>query len=216
MKRINAAEFSTYERFYRANLLNSISGYKQVALIGTSNRDGLSNLGLFSSIVHLGADPALIGYIQRPVSGAGDTYRNIMEKGYYSINLVPEKILEQAHYTSAKFPSDVSEFSTCRLTEEYSPGFPAPFVFECPVKIGMKLVEVVPITYNNTRLVIGAVELLMFPKASLRDDGNLDLSVANLVSVTGLETYHRMEKIATYPYAKANAVPDFGIKSNSI
>lgn len=209
MKRINAAEFSSYDRFFRANLLNSISGYKQVALIGSSNRDGQSNLGLFSSIVHLGADPALIGYIQRPVNGAGDTYRNIMEKGYYTINLVPERILEQAHYTSAKFPAEQSEFEACKLTEEYSPGFPAPFVFECPVKIGMKLVEVVPITYNNTRLVIGAVELLMFPKSSLLDDGNLDLNLSNLVTVTGLETYHRTEKIATLPYAKANAVPDF-------
>ena len=175
MQVIAATALSGMERFYRANLINSISGFKPVALIGTRNAAGQTNLALFSSIVHLGADPALIGFIQRPVGLSGDTFRNIEATGYYTINLVPETILQQAHNTSARFAPDISEFDVCGLTALQENDFPAPFVKECPVRIGLKLVEVIPIRHNNTSLVIGAIELLQYPDTLLQPDGNLML-----------------------------------------
>lgn len=207
MQVISAAALGKMERFYRANLINSISGFKPVALIGTQNKSGQTNLALFSSIVHLGADPALIGFIQRPVGQSGDTFRNIQENPFYTINLVPQDILVQAHYTSARFPSDVSEFDACGLTETYESGFPAPFVNECPVKIGLQLVEVIPIRHNNTQLVIGKVELLLFAEALLQPDGNIALHEAGLLAVSGLETYHKPVRVASLPYAKVENVP---------
>ena len=130
---IHHADLAGMERFYRANLINGISGYKPAALIGTRSPAGNSNLALFSSIIHLGADPALIAFIQRPVGVSGDTYRNILSVGAYTINLVPASILEKAHYTSAKFDPETSEFSACALTEEWIEGFTAPGVKECQI-----------------------------------------------------------------------------------
>ena len=48
------------ERIRRLNIINSISGIKPANLIGTSSNSGQSNLSIFSSVIHLGSDPALV------------------------------------------------------------------------------------------------------------------------------------------------------------
>lgn len=206
---ITETELNSYERFYRANLINSVSGYKPAMLIGTQNKQGQTNLAIFSSVVHLGADPALIGFIQRPVDVSGDTYRNIRETGYYTINHVHEPFIEQAHYTSARFHPSQSEFEACRFSPEYINGFAAPFVQESQVKMAMEFVDETLIPYNNTRLIIGAVRFIVLPDHVLEANGNLDLSLVQDVAISGLENYHRVDRIASLPYAKVTELPDF-------
>ena len=53
-------------RIERLNLINSLSGIKPANLIGTINEDGTENLAIFSSVVHLGSNPALFGFVLRP------------------------------------------------------------------------------------------------------------------------------------------------------
>lgn len=207
MRTIDLQELKELERFYRANLVNSISGYKPANLIGSISSKGQTNLALFSSVVHLGADPALIGFIQRPVGVSGDTYRNIIETGYYTINQVNTEIVERAHYTSAKFDPEVSEFDACHLSEDFVSGFKAPFVKESPVKMGLQFVEEIFIKHNNTRLIIGAIELILLEEELLEADGNIQLDKGEIVSISGLETYYKPSKIASYPYAKAEKLP---------
>ncbi len=57
-KHFSLSELQTWDRFTRANFINSLSGFKSLSLIGTVNGNGVSNLAVFSNIVHLGADPA--------------------------------------------------------------------------------------------------------------------------------------------------------------
>ena len=57
------SEIESWERFYRANFINSLTGFKSVNLIGTVNTTGQANLGIFSSIVHIGSNPPLLGYV---------------------------------------------------------------------------------------------------------------------------------------------------------
>ena len=73
MQQFTPAEWQSWERFYRANFINSLTGFKSSSLIGTINAQGVPNLGMFSSMVHIGSDPALIGYINRPVAAAPHT-----------------------------------------------------------------------------------------------------------------------------------------------
>jgi len=40
------------ENRYRANFINSITGYKSANLIGTVSSDGVENLAIFSSVTH--------------------------------------------------------------------------------------------------------------------------------------------------------------------
>jgi len=37
--KVTAPEFQQWERFYRANFINSLSGYKSASLIGTCNAE---------------------------------------------------------------------------------------------------------------------------------------------------------------------------------
>ena len=52
-------------RIKRLNLINSITGIKPANLIGTISKNSHTNLAIFSSVIHLGSSPSLIGFIIR-------------------------------------------------------------------------------------------------------------------------------------------------------
>jgi len=204
IKHISAPEIQKMDRFYRANLINSLSGYKPANLIGTYSKNGLANLALFSSVVHLGANPALLGHIQRPVGELSHTYKNIKRNRYYTINHVHESFIENAHFTSAKFADSISEFEAFKLTEEKLLDFNAPFVKESKIKIAMKFVQEIPIELNNTFLMIGLIEHIFIEKDTILKDGSVNLNIVNDVCISGLETYHKVSKIKSLPYARVD------------
>ncbi len=209
MKHFTQTDIQQLERFYRANLINSVSGYKPANLIGTVSADSVANLAIFSSVVHLGADPALLAFIQRPLGEQGHTYHNLKENGYYTINHVHRQFVEQAHYTSARFDADVSEFEACGLNAEWLAGFPAPFVLESQVKIGMRFVQEIPIALNNTIMVIGQIEHLFIAEHAIRENGSVALDQLDGVCISGLESYYNTSLLAEFPYARTSALPDF-------
>lgn len=200
---ISPEELNDYDRFYRANLINSLSGFKSASLIGTKNESGISNLAIFSNIVHLGADPALIGFVNRPLEAAPHTLSNIESTGVYTVNHIHTDWIKQAHQTSAKYPEGVSEFDACGFTEEYIDGFNAPFVKESVIKYGMKLKEIIPIKYNNTFFVIGEVVMVEVPKELIAEDGFIEADKANSCCSLGIDGYYSTELITRLPYAKA-------------
>jgi len=199
---IKAEELNNMERFYRANLINCISGYKPVSLIGTVDEKGRHNLAIFSNIVHLGADPALVGFINRPRAAAPHTIANIETTKVYTINHIPASLIEQAHQTSAKYPEGWSEFEATGIEPEFLEGVVAPFVKESKVKYALSLEEIVPIKINDTFLVIGRITSLYFDEIVLADDGFLDLEKADSVCSVGLDGYYKAQKINRFPYAK--------------
>lgn len=201
---ISLDELNNYDRFYRANIINSLSGFKSASLIGTKGEAGVSNLAIFSNIVHLGADPALIGFVNRPREAAPHTLKNIEATGFYTINHIDTDWIEQAHQTSAKYAEDVSEFDACGFEEEYINNFFAPFVKASVIKYGMKLIEVIPIKHNNTFFVIGEVVMVEVPKELITEDGFIEIEKANSCCSLGIDGYYKAEKIVRLPYAKVN------------
>ena len=119
MQQFTPAEWQSWERFYRANFINSLTGFKSASLIGTMNAQGVPNLGMFSSMVHIGSDPALIGYINRPVAAAPHTLANIKANGFYTVNHIHPAFLAQAHQTSAKYAVNENEFDATGLSIQY-------------------------------------------------------------------------------------------------
>lgn len=197
-------------RIKRLNIINSITGIKPANLIGSISDNGLSNLAIFSSIVHLGSNPALLGFILRPQHEVRrDTYDNIMQTKYYTINHIPSDYIENAHYTSAKFDREDSEFERCKLTEEYLFDFDAPFVKESRVKIGLKLEEMLHIELNKCIMVIGSIHHLWVDNVAVEDDGQINLELLDDVGIGGLNSYYNLKRIAQFPYARVNELPDF-------
>lgn len=205
----SSEELSELDGRYRANLINSATGYKPANLVGTKSHLG-TNLAIFSSAVHIGANPPLIGLVFRPVDESPrHTYENIKATGHYTINHVHRSFYRNAHFTSARFEREESEFAECGLEEEYIGGFPAPFVAESELKMGVRLIEEIPIASNRTILVVGSIELLIIPNRALTESGNIDLSVIDDICISGLDTYNSVEKLEVLPYAKKNLVNDF-------
>ncbi|MBP5999520.1 MAG: flavin reductase [Sediminibacterium sp.] len=203
MQQFTSAEWQSWERFYRANFINSLTGFKSASLIGTINAQGVPNLGMFSSMVHIGSDPALIGFINRPVAAAPHTLANIKSNGFYTVNHIHPNFLAQAHQTSAKYPDEVNEFSEVGLTEEYIAGVQVPFVQESHIKYLLSLKEIIPIQLNDTFLVIGQLEqVLIDPSLQPTTDGFLHLDQAGSICSNGLDAYYKTELIDRYTYAK--------------
>jgi flavin reductase (DIM6/NTAB) family NADH-FMN oxidoreductase RutF len=204
---LNEATINKLDKNYRTNLMNCLSGTKPAFLVGTVNNNSSTNLAIFSNIIHIGANPALIGILQRPVVNDSHTYKNIVETGYYTLNQVNEEIVENSHYTSARFTINVSEFETCKLTEEFIDGFKAPFVKESKVKIGLKFIQEIPLEINKTILIIGKVVLISIANNLVQPDGNINLEDAKSISAGGLETYYKVNKIKQFSYAKPDKLP---------
>jgi flavin reductase (DIM6/NTAB) family NADH-FMN oxidoreductase RutF len=203
-KYFSLAEIQTWDRFTRANFINTLTGFKSLSLIGTVNKAGESNVAVFSNIVHLGADPALIGFVNRPLAAAPHTLSNIQETGFFTVNLVTESMYKQAHQTSAKYANGVSEFEMTGLTEQFREGCSAPFVAESPVQYLLKLEQVIPIELNDTFFVIGSLQAAYVPVEIQEEDGFLDLAKAGILTSLGTSGYYKTEKIDNLPYAKIN------------
>lgn len=202
-------ELEKLDRKYRLNLINSISGIKPANLIATKSADQKENVAIFSSVVHLGSDPAQLGFIMRPQSEVPrDTYPNIVETGCYTINQVPESLIKKAHYTSAKLKKGDSEFARMKLQQEYIGGFYAPFVKESQIKIGMKHLESIPLP-NGCIFVVGTVELLAVPDAAVNALGQLDMAGVSGVGISGLNSYYGLSRLDTFPYVREGEIPDF-------
>ncbi|MDG2265809.1 MAG: flavin reductase family protein [Candidatus Marinimicrobia bacterium] len=202
---LNKDSIQQLEKFNRINLMNSITGISPANLIGTISNDSIENLAIFSSIVHIGSNPPLMGFILRPTKkNRRDTYENIIETNKFTINHINSDMVERSHYTSVKFDKNESEFQKCRLTAEYLNNFQAPYVKESYAKVGLELEDIQSITSNGCRLIIGRVERLYVPDSAIYKNGNIQLDLSNSIGVGGLNTYYSLDKIAEYPYARVN------------
>jgi len=198
----NQSHISAMEKRYRTTFINSLPGYKSLHMLGTVSEKGQSNLGLFNSIFHVGANPPLLGMVFRPDSNDHDSLDNIKQTKEYTLNNVLPDWFEQAHQTSAKFPSGISEFEPCGFKEYYLDPFKAPFVTESSIKVGLELREIIDVSLNNTKIVIGEIMHVILNEGVLTQDGYVDHVLAGTVTVAGLDSYFLPQGLGRLPYAK--------------
>ena len=203
----NSKDILAFEQRYRAMFVNSLGGFKSLSLIGTRSRKGQSNLAVFNSFFHIGANPPLFGFIVRPDSVERHTLNNILETRIFTVNHVREEFYKAAHQTSARYAEDVSEFEVTGLTEENMPGYYAPFVGESHVKIGASFRQKIDIEQNGTIMILAEIMYVSIPGDALRPDGYVDLEKAGTLTCAGLDSYHRTERISRLAYAKPDTVP---------
>jgi flavin reductase (DIM6/NTAB) family NADH-FMN oxidoreductase RutF len=202
MKSFSIDQIKSLDRFTRTHFINTLSGFKSVSLIGSISQEGQANLAVFSNLVHLGADPALIGFINRPLEAAPHTLANIQATEFYTINHVHQGIYAKAHQTSAKYPEHISEFEAVGLTPLFKPGISAPFVEESNIQYVLKLEEVIPIKLNGTFLVVGSLQHAFIQEDVLEDDGYLSIEKANSLCSLGINGYYETKFLEKLPYAK--------------
>jgi flavin reductase (DIM6/NTAB) family NADH-FMN oxidoreductase RutF len=223
---LNQQEIQGLDKEFRRAFINSLAGFRQAVLVGTQSAAGKTNLAIFNSLIHLGANPALFGLINRPDSVQRDTLQNIESQGVYTLNYVAGADYQKAHQTSARYPQGVSEFEKVGFEEQYRPSpeapfetqmtdsleaplktqltppFPAPFVAGAMVQIGMKFEERVDLQINGTVLLIGSIQSVYIDDALVAADGFVNLSEAGVLVSQGLDAYFTTSPLGRLPYAK--------------
>ena len=202
MKHIKASDIEEMEKIYRLNLVNSCTGYKSANLIATRSKSGNPNVAVFSSVTHIGSNPAMLGFVTRPLSVARNTYNNIRDTEYFTVNHIKDKMIEQAHQTAAKYDEEISEFNKTGLDEEYLDGFHAPYVKQSEVKLGCKYINEYHIKENDTVLVVASIEHIYYDEGIQMPDGWLRLDDAGTVAVNGLDGYSLPSLLDRFHYAR--------------
>ncbi len=188
----------------RLNLINSCTGYKSANLIATKSKDGIANVAIFSSITHIGSNPPMISFITRPLTAKRDTYNNIKEVGYFSVNHVVESMINDAHHSSASYDGTISEFDKTNLIVEYKDSISIPFVKGSPVQLYCKYLNEYHIKENDTIHVIASIENLFFEEKLLNKDKFLQLDRANVVAINGIDGYALPKLVERLEYARPN------------
>ncbi|MDB3869456.1 flavin reductase family protein [Candidatus Thioglobus sp.] len=187
---------------YRALFINALSGFKSANMIASCDLKKNTNIAIFTSVFHIGSNPPLLGMISRPHSVSRDTLENILQTQHYTINHVNDSICEKAHQTSARYDKKTSEFKATGLNEEWHDNFPAPFVKESRIQLGMKLREHHQLTANNTIMIIGEITHINIKDDIVHQDGYIDIEKAGSITVSSLDSYHRTDLITQMSYAK--------------
>ena len=202
MKKVSKEDISKMEKIERLNLINSCTGYKSANLIATKSVDGKPNVAIFSSVTHLGSFPALIGFIMRPTTVPRDTYKNIRETGFFTVNHITTDMIADAHHTSANYELGISEFDKTNLKEEYKNDIEIPFVQGSPVQLYCKYVNEYYIKENDTIHIIASIENLFFDEKLQHEDGWLQLDKGNVISLNGLDGYCLPTLTDRFQYAR--------------
>lgn len=202
MKHFSEKAINDLEKLYRNNLINSCTGYKAANLIATKSKDGVENVAIFSSLVHLGSNPPLLGFILRPTTVPRNTYDNLKKTGFFTVNNVYKDIVDKAHHTSAKYDGAISEFDKTGLVSEYKNNFYAPFVQGTPLQIACEYVNDYFIEENNCLFIIGRIQHLFCNETMLHEDGFIQLDKGETVTVNGLDGYALPKLIERKAYAR--------------
>lgn len=201
-KRFTVNDIGNLDRDFRRNFINCLSGFKSVNLCGTTDDRGNTNLAIMSSVVHLGANPALMGMVIRPSVVSRNTLENIFETGSFTFNHISSGMIRSAHQTAGRYDKGISEFNEVGLTEFFSGEITAPYVAESHLKIGLEFREKIDIKSNGTHLVVGEVVEVMLEERFISSDGIIDLEAAGTITIAGLDSYHKASKIVRLSYPR--------------
>jgi flavin reductase (DIM6/NTAB) family NADH-FMN oxidoreductase RutF len=198
---IDAAQIAQAETRFRANLIQTALGFKAVMLLGTQNMDGINNLAIFNNLIHISANPPVIGVQFRPANMERHTLENLLSNGYFSLNQIPESHWKEAHQTSAKYDAETSEFDACGFTSEFYNNLPAPMVAESPLSMVLKFQEQIPLGTTGVTLVLGQIEYLKSNTAPL-PDGFIEPTANNIITSAGADGYYKAQKKGRLSYAR--------------
>ncbi len=183
------------ERRYRRDLINRISGSRTAWLLTTRSLDGTANIGLFSQVVHIGANPPLMGVLFRPKTDRHQSLDNIEETKLFGLHAVHTDRWQDAHATSFAFKASQSEFDECGWQEEKMPGSDLPIIKDSLARIVLEPKEVVHIRSNQCRMVVGHIRSIQIREDQL--DSDQLPRPEDWLNVCGLDLYMNNQVIDT-------------------
>ena len=83
-----------------------------------------------------------------------------MDNKIFTVNHVYFDNIKDAHHTSARYPSIISEFDMTGLEKEFIDDFKAPYVKSSKIKLGCKFINKYEIKENNTLLMVAEIHMI--------------------------------------------------------
>ena len=194
-------EFSAQELDVKSIYHLLISGIspRPIALVGTLDSKGNSNLAPFSFFNAFGANPPIVGFSPALSGRTGlpkDTLLNIQETKEFTISIVNSSMVEQISLSSCEFDRHVDEFKKAGFTKLHSKKIKSfgvqesNFIMECKLRNIIKLGEK-PASGN---LILGEVLQFSISKSVLTDTNQIDPHKLDPIARNGGSWYNEEKK----------------------
>lgn len=126
-------------------LLTGLVVPRPIGWIGTRSPEGIANLAPFSFFNAVSGHPPTVLFSPGRFEGRPkDSWRNAVESGEFTVNIVSRRLLEAMNATAAKVAPGVDEFELAGLTSVGGDVVDAPLVAECSANLECRVTQVVP------------------------------------------------------------------------
>jgi len=116
-----------FEKIDSKNAYRILAPRPTIIVTTISSKDRV-NAAPFSFTMPVSMDPPLVAFASVPTH---DTYRNLVERDEFVVNIPTEEILEKLWITGEKFPYGVNEIEKAGLTQISSKEVTPPKIEEC-------------------------------------------------------------------------------------
>lgn len=168
----------------RYRIMTTITTPRPIGWISTLSDDGIPNLAPFSHYNNVSVSTPVVMFSSAYINGEQlkDTARNVEETGEFVANLVTEDLAFEMDETSAKLPSDESEFDFAHIKKADSYRVRPPRVAEAKAALECELYDSFRV-YNN-RLIFGEVVTIHISE-DIMTDGKIDMNKIHSVGRLG-------------------------------
>jgi flavin reductase (DIM6/NTAB) family NADH-FMN oxidoreductase RutF len=202
MKHFSREDIKKLPSLERRALVNGIAGVKSLNLLGTISEEGKYNLAVFNSIVHIGSQPPMLGFILRPTTVERHTYDNMISTKKFTVNQVNTSIYKQAHQTAANYEQGISEFDEAGLTPQILQPYDVPFVQESKIKLACEYNNEYFIQENGCRLIIANIIDIYADEQIIEKNGFVNHDRAETSGAIGLDAYVSLKLLDRLDYAR--------------
>jgi len=198
---MNFKKFTTKELDVKSVYHLLISGVspRPIALVGSLDKNGASNLAPFSFFNAFGANPPIIGFSPALSGRTGlpkDTLLNIKETKEFTVSIVNSSIVEQISLSSCEFDKNIDEFIKTGLTKYKSEDIAAYGVQESNFIMECKLHDIIELGGNpaSGNLILGEVVQFHINESILTKTNQIDPYKLDPIARNGGNWYTEAKK----------------------
>ena len=179
-------------------LISGISP-RPIALVGSMDNKGFSNLAPFSFFNAFGANPPIIGFSPALSGRTGlpkDTLLNIKETKEFTVSIVNSDIVEQISLSSCEFDRNTDEFIKSGLTKIESKKIKPYGVLESHFIMECKLYDIIELGSKpaSGNLILGEVIHFHVAESILNDNNQIDAYKLDPIARNGGNWYTEAKK----------------------
>jgi len=179
-------------------LISGISP-RPIALVGSLDENGISNLAPFSFFNAFGANPPIIGFSPALSGRTGlpkDTLLNIKETKEFTVSIVNSSIVEQISLSSCEFDKNIDEFVKTGLTKYKSENIGAYGVQESNFIMECKLHDIISLggKPGSGNLILGEVLQFHINDSILTETNQVDPYKLDPIARNGGSWYTEAKK----------------------